>query len=104
VFIDKGEKDGVKPGQRFFAVRRGDRWVQQIRGSGQLATLRPRMEDERAAQVDSLKYGVDEDLLPDETYAELRVVRVRENTAAALVIEAMFEVERDAVLIAKKGF
>jgi hypothetical protein len=104
VFIDKGEKDGVKQGQRLFAVRRGDRWVQQLRGAGQMAMLRPRVEDERAAQVDGLKIGVDEDLLPDETYAELRVVRVREHTAAALVTEAVFEVERDAVLISKKGF
>jgi hypothetical protein len=103
VFIDKGEKEGVKPGQRFFAVRRGDRWVQQLGGAGQMATVRPRVEDERAAQVDRMKFGVDEDLLPDETYAELRVVQIREHTSAALVVEAMYEVERDAVLISRKG-
>ncbi|MGK4007786.1 LysM peptidoglycan-binding domain-containing protein [Sorangium sp. So ce1036] len=104
VFLDKGEKDGVKPGQRFFAVRRGDRWVQQLGSAGQMATLRPRVEDERPAQVDRLKFGVDEDLLPDETYAELRVVHVRERTAAAIVTQAMFEVERDAVLVSRKGY
>ncbi|WP_437762012.1 LysM peptidoglycan-binding domain-containing protein [Sorangium sp. So ce281] len=103
VFIDKGEKDGVKPGQRFFAVRRGDRWLQQIGGAGKLATVRPRVQDERAAQVDEPKFGVDEELLPDETYAELRVVHVRERTAAALVTHAMYEVERDAVLVSRKG-
>ncbi|WP_437279257.1 LysM peptidoglycan-binding domain-containing protein [Sorangium sp. So ce375] len=103
VFIDKGEKDGVKQGQRFFAVRRGDRWVQQLGGAGKLATVRPRVQDERPAQVDELKFGVDEELLPDETYAELRVVHVRERTAAALVTHAMYEVERDAVLVSRKG-
>lgn len=103
VFIDKGEKDGVKPGQRFFAVRRGDRWLQQIGGAGKLATVRPRVQDERPAQVDEPKFGVDEELLPDETYAELRVVHVRERTAAALVTHAMYEVERDAVLVSRKG-
>ncbi|AGP33468.1 LysM peptidoglycan-binding domain-containing protein [Sorangium cellulosum] len=103
VFIDKGEKDGVKPGQRFFAVRRGDRWVQQLGGAGKLATLRPRVQDERPAQVDAPKFGVDEELLPDETYAELRVLNVRERTAAALVTSAMYEVERDAVLVSRKG-
>ncbi|WP_437756512.1 LysM peptidoglycan-binding domain-containing protein [Sorangium sp. So ce1389] len=104
VFIDKGEKDGVKPGQRFFAVRRGDRWVQQLGGAGKLATLRPKVQDERPAQVDTPKFGVDEELLPDETYAELRVVHVRERTAAALVTQSMHEVERDAVLVSRKGF
>lgn len=103
VFLDKGEKDGVKPGQRFFAVRRGDRWLQQIGGAGRLATVRPRVQDERPAQVDEPKFGVDEELLPDETYAELRVVHVRERTAAALVTQAMYEVERDAVLVSRKG-
>jgi hypothetical protein len=103
VFIDKGEKDGVKPGQRFFAVRRGDRWLQQIGGAGRLATVRPRLQDERPAQVDDPKFGVDEELLPDETYAELRVVHVRERTAAALVTQSMYEVERDAVLVSRKG-
>ncbi|WP_437610334.1 LysM peptidoglycan-binding domain-containing protein [Sorangium sp. So ce834] len=103
VFIDKGEKDGVKPGQRFFAVRRGDRWVQQLGGAGKLATLRPRVQDERPAQVDAPKFGIDEELLPDETYAELRVLNVRERTAAALVTSAMYEVERDAVLVSRKG-
>lgn len=103
VFIDKGEQDGVKPGQRFFAVRRGDRWVQQLGSAGQMATVRPRVEDERAAQVDPQKFGFDEELMPDETYAEVRVMQVREHTAAALVTESMFEVERDAVLISRKG-
>ncbi|AUX39189.1 hypothetical protein SOCE26_005710 [Sorangium cellulosum] len=103
-FIDKGEKDGVKPGQRFFAVRRGDRWVQQLGGAGQMATVRPRVQDERPAQVDHLKYGFDEELLPDETYAELRVVHVRERTAAAIVTHAMHEVERDATLVSRKGY
>ncbi|WP_437734630.1 LysM peptidoglycan-binding domain-containing protein [Sorangium sp. So ce1335] len=103
VFIDKGEKDGVKPGQRFFAVRRGDRWVQQLGGAGKMATLRPKLQDERPAQVDAPKFSVDEELLPDETYAELRVVNVRERTAAALVTQAMHEIERDAVLVSRKG-
>ncbi|WP_438017865.1 LysM domain-containing protein [Sorangium sp. So ce315] len=103
VFIDKGEKDGVKLGQRFFAVRRGDRWVQQLGGAGKLATLRPRVQDEQPAQVDAPKFGVDEELLPDETYAELRVVHVRERTAAVLVTHATHEIERDAVLVSRKG-
>ncbi|MEO5725467.1 MAG: LysM peptidoglycan-binding domain-containing protein, partial [Byssovorax sp.] len=85
VFLDKGEKEGVKPGQRFFAIRRGDRWVQNIKGAGTMALVRPRVEDDRFAKVDTLKFGVDNDLLPDETYAELRVLRTRDHTSAALV-------------------
>lgn len=103
VFLDKGEKEGVKIGQRFFAIRRGDRWVQNIKGAGSMALVRPRVEDDRFAKVDTLKVGVDNDLLPDETYAELRVLRVREHTAAALVVATKHEIERNARLISRKG-
>ena len=104
VFIDKGKEEGVEPGMRFFAVRRGDRWAQSIDSAGPMAKLRPRVEDDRAAVVDKMQYGVDEDLLPDETYAELRVLSVRDHTAAALVTVAVHEIERGAVLVARKGF
>ncbi|MFO0759697.1 MAG: LysM domain-containing protein [Byssovorax sp.] len=103
VFIDRGEKDGVKVGQRFFAVRRGDRWANAVSSAGTLAVKRPRVEDDRAAQVDTMTYGVDDDLLPDETYAELRVVRLRDHTCAALVTAARHEIERNARLVTKKG-
>jgi hypothetical protein len=90
---------------RFFAVMRGDRWRQTMRNAGPMARLRPRVEDDRPARVDDMAIDTaDEDKLPDETYAELRVLRVREHTATALVVQSKHEVERNARLIARKGF
>lgn len=103
VFLDKGEKEGVKMGQRFFAIRHGDRWVQNIKGAGSQAVVRPRVEDDRFAKVDTMKFGVDNDRLPDETYAELRVLRVREHTSTALVVATKYEIERNARLVSRKG-
>ena len=105
VFIDRGEKEGVRPGMRFFAVRRGDRWQQNIHSAGPSAKLRPRVEDDRPARVDKHPTDTaDEDKLPDETYAELRVMRVRDHTATAIVVEAKHEIERNARLVARKGY
>jgi hypothetical protein len=105
VFIDRGEKDGVKVGNRFFAVMRGDRWQQTTGTIGQTGLLRPRVEDDRPARVDQMEIDtVDEDKLPDETYAELRVMRLRDHTAACLVVQAKHEIERNARLIARKGY
>jgi hypothetical protein len=105
VFIDRGEKDGVKVGMRFFAVMRGDRWQQTLGTIGQTALLRPRTEDDRPDRVDDIPVQiVDDDLLPDETYAELRVMRVRDHTATAFVVQSKHEIERNARLIARKGF
>lgn len=103
VFLDKGEKDGVKPGQRFFAIRRGDRWAQTLEGAGDMAKLRARVEDDRPAQVDTLPASADPAKLPDETYAELRVLRVRERTATALVTASAHEIDRKAILISRRG-
>jgi hypothetical protein len=103
VFIDRGEKEGVRVGQRFFAVRRGDRWDEQLDTAGQLAVLRPRVEDDRPDRVDRMFTDVDEEKLPDETYAELRIVRLREHTATAVVIASKYEIERTAKLVARKG-
>lgn len=105
VFVDRGGKDGLKPGMRIFAVMRGDRWQQTIGSAGKMAKLRPRVEDDRPAKVDDHHIdSADENKLPDETYAELRVMRVREHTATALVVHAKHEVERNARLILRKGY
>lgn len=104
VFIDKGEKEGVKVGQRFFAIRRGDRWRQGLRGAGNLADKRARIEDDEPAEIEELPAGIDGDKLPDESYAELRVVSVREHTATALVTVSTHEIERTARLVSRKGF
>ncbi|APR80698.1 Hypothetical protein A7982_06045 [Minicystis rosea] len=105
VFLDRGDKDGLKTGMRVFAVMRGDRWQQTIDAAGKLAKLRPRVEDDRPARVDDhVTDSADEDKLPDETYAELRVMRVREHTATAIVVQAKHEVERNARLVVRKGY
>jgi len=105
LFVDRGAKDGLKPGMRIFAVMRGDRWQQTIKSAGKLARLRPRVEDERPARVDDMATDTaDENKLPDETYAELRVMRTREHTATVIVVQARYEVERNARLVVRKGF
>ena len=105
VFLDKGEKNGLKPGNRFFAVRRGDRWRASLKTAGDLARKRPIVEDDRAAEMeDNDAVSVDEDLFPDETYAEIRVLTVRERTCTALVTASTHELERSARLVMKKGY
>jgi len=105
VFIDRGEKDGVRVGMRFFAVMRGDRWQQTTGTIGQTGLLRPKVEDDRPARVDAMEIDtVDDERLPDETYAEIRVMRMRDHTATCLVVQAKHEIERNARLIARKGY
>ena len=105
IFLNKGSEDGVKPGNRFFAVERGDIWARDRKRAGDLARLRPRLEDDRWARVDSTGYSEsDPELFPDETYAEFRVIHTREHTSMCLITSATHEIERDAQLVMRKGF
>lgn len=104
VFIDKGEKEKVKPGMRFFAIRRGDGWQKTLKNAAIYTDKRSVVEDDRPAVIESTPKPADDDRLPDETYAELRVIRVREHTSMVLVTASTTEIERSARLISRKGF
>lgn len=104
VFLDKGEKEGVKPGMRFFAIRRGDGWQKTLKSSAVYTDKRSLVEDDRPAEIEATPKAPDESKLPDETYAELRVIRVRKHTAMALVTASTSEIERSARLVARKGY
>jgi hypothetical protein len=103
VFLDRGSKDGVQPGQRFFAVERGDRWVNSLEDAGPQATTLPSVENDRDAVMEDMNTGASSDRFPNETTAEVRVLAVREETCLAIVMESSFELERDAILVMKKG-
>ena len=103
VFLDRGEKEGLRPGQRFFAISRGDPWIDTTGTMGTEARKRPRIEDDERVAYDKYPTVLDPDSLPDETYAEVRVLRVHEHTSAALVVAAKHEIERNARLVSRKG-
>ncbi|MFO0589139.1 MAG: LysM domain-containing protein [Polyangiaceae bacterium] len=104
LFIDKGEKEGVKPGMRFFAIRRGDGWQKTLKAAGVNTDKRLVMEDDQHSVVEKTPTPPADDRLPDETYAEARVIRVREHTAMCIVTASTAEIERTARFIAKKGY
>lgn len=68
VYLDKGGAEGVRLGNRFFVVRRGDAY-------------------QRSRDLDDLRPG-----LPYEVIGELRVVGVRRHSATTLVIRSTFEI------------
>jgi hypothetical protein len=104
VFIDKGAKDGVAIGNRFFAVTRGDEWRKGLKTAGKLADERAITEDDRFARVEETPDNGEEDRYPSETYGELIVVRVRDETAVCMVTASTRELPRGAALVAHPGY
>jgi hypothetical protein len=104
VFLDKGSEDGVQPGNRFFAVSRGDEWRLGLANAGNMADKRAITEDDRYARAEDTPDKDEPDLYPAETYAELIVIGTRKKTSTALVTASIREIARGAVVIARKGY
>ncbi len=104
VFLDRGSKHGIKPGNRFIAVRRGDRWVDELSSAGKLAADRPMTEDDRDAVFGELKTDGPDEKYPNETFGEIRVLATRKRSSIAIVMESTYEIERDTILVMKKGY
>ncbi|UJR80074.1 LysM peptidoglycan-binding domain-containing protein [Sandaracinus amylolyticus] len=74
VFVPVGEEAGVRIGHRFFLVRAGDQWREELaEAQRQAATVDPPSEPEE---------------YPDEVIAEARVVSLRPHSAGLLVTRA----------------
>jgi len=104
VFIDKGKDDGVKVGNRFFAVSRGDEWRLGLENAGNLADQRIIHEDDKMIRVEDTPDHDEPELYPAETYAELIVVRTREKTATCLVTASIREIARGSIIVARKNY
>jgi hypothetical protein len=107
IFIDKGDKEGVKPGNRIFVVRKGDEWAKGLDAAGELAANDVTLNTDSNATVDT-QYGKktpsDAPDYPEEVIAEVRVLTVRDHTATCLVTTAKREIEAGDVWVMKKGY
>jgi hypothetical protein len=102
VFIDKGEADGLKPGNRLFLIRKGDAWHKSLPSSS--AANRIALESESPAQVEKVPRPRSTAELPEEYDGELRVLNVKPHTAVAIVTGSRREIEPGEQVFARKGF
>ena len=104
VYLNKGSDDGVAIGNRFFILRRGDPWRSTLSGSGDLSDKTIRSTSELGPEMESIR-GTERDKdYPDEVVGELRVLRVREKTAACLVTSSKKEISAGDLAVARKGY
>lgn len=101
VFINKGSKDGLQPGNRLFAVAQGDRWKRSLSVASEYAAVRP---DDEGLGVEDIRGSSRDDHYPEEVIGEIRVLRVRENTATCLVTSSSRELEPGFQVVSRKGY
>jgi hypothetical protein len=106
VFIDRGQQDGLVPGNRLFVIMHGDGYRRTLVGASEFASAEVHYDSERPATIEkggALGKG-DDSKFPDEVTGELRVLSVRDHSAACLVIDSTLEIEPGHVVVARRGF
>ena len=104
VFIDKGSDDGLTPGNRLFILRRGDGWRPTLFGTSDLADKRVKDTEKLGPETESVRGTEKDNAYPDEIVGELRVLRVREKSAACLVTTSRVELVDTDLAVARKGY
>ena len=104
VFIDRGENDGIQPGNRLFVVRRGDAWRQTLLTTTTMASTRILMDSPDGMEFEATPLDGDDEMFPEEVVAELRVIRAHKYSSLALITESSEEVEPGDQAVARKGF
>jgi hypothetical protein len=101
VFLDKGDEDGLKVGNRLFVIRRGDAWRKSL--ASDVAGLRIALESDSPADTEKPP-SITDSKAPMEVIGELRILTTRKHTAAALVTQSTKEIELADSAVARKGY
>ena len=104
VFLDRGENDGLQPGNRLFVVRRGDVWRASLITTTTMASTRILMDVPDGMHFEATPLDGDEATFPEEIVAEMRVIRAHKYSSLALITESNEEVEPGDEVVARKGF
>lgn len=102
VFIDKGEEAGLKPGNRLHVIRKGDAW--HATQPSKSAAKRIALEEDSPAATESVPHPRDENALPEEVMAELRVISTRKGSSMCLVTQSRRELSPGDKAYARNGY
>jgi len=102
-FLDKGSEDGLLPGSRLFVLRKGDSWRASLTTGSRMTSQRALINSpEWAAAEDTPKDG-DERKFPEESVAELRVLRTEKYSSIAIVTQSQRELVAGDLAVTRPG-
>jgi len=102
-FLDKGSEDGLLQGSRLFVLRRGDSWRASLTTASKMTTRRMLINSPEEAAAEETPIHGDNDKFPEDTIAELRVLRTEKYSSIALVTESKREVVSGDLAVSRPG-
>ena len=105
VFIDKGAKEGLRPGNRLFVVAQGDRWRDSVKMGRAMAANRVHFELRKAEITTAPDTGKGQtDRMPREVIGEIRVLRTEPHSSLCVVTSSVLELEPGFPVVARRGY
>ncbi|HYQ28877.1 MAG TPA: LysM peptidoglycan-binding domain-containing protein, partial [Polyangiaceae bacterium] len=102
-FLDKGSEDGLLQGSRLFVLRKGDSWRASLTTASKMTTRRMLINSPEEAGVEETPIHGDNDKFPEDTIAELRVLRTEKYSSIALVTESKRELVSGDLAVSRPG-
>jgi hypothetical protein len=102
-FLDKGSEDGLLQGSRLFVLRKGDSWRASLTTASKMTTRRMLINSPEEAGAEETPIHGDNDKFPEDTIAELRVLRTEKYSSIALVTESKREVVSGDLAVSRPG-
>ena len=102
-FLDKGSEDGLLQGSRLFVLRKGDSWRASLTTTSKMTTRRMLINSPEEAAFEETPIHGDNDKFPEDTIAELRVLRTEKYSSIALVTESKREVVSGDLAVSRPG-
>ena len=102
-FLDKGSEDGLLQGSRLFVLRKGDSWRASLTTASKMQRRRMLINSPEEAGSEDTPMDGDDDKFPEDTVAELRVLRTEKYSSIALVTESKREVVSGDLAVSRPG-
>jgi hypothetical protein len=102
-FLDKGSEDGLVPGSRLYVLRKGDSWRASLTTGSPMTRTRALINSPEPAAAEDTPTDGDEKKFPEETVAELRVLRTEKYSSIAMVTQSQREVVSGDLAVSRPG-
>lgn len=102
-FLDKGSEDGLAMGNRLFVVRRGDSWRASLVTAAKDTKKRMLINTPEEAGYEDTPTRGDENKFPEDTIAELRILRTEKYSSIALVVASKRELVGGDLAVTRPG-
>ena len=102
-FLDKGSEDGLQPGSRLFVVRKGDSWRASLTTAAKMTRRRMLISSSEEAASEDTPINGETEKFPEDTIAELRVLRTEKYSSIALVTASKREIVSGDLAVTHPG-